>query len=437
MRAGISTPIRCPILVGRSESFRALRRLLDATRRGHGQLALIPGAAGVGKSRLVAEIAADAANTGFLVLQGSCFEQDRSSPYAPLLDLLRAQFVPRIPLGAADLDPATRELFRLLPGIAPPPDLVADNTIDPETHKQRLIAALGDHFASLADSQPLLLVFEDLPWSDDGSLEQLLHLARSSAARQICLLVTYCGDEAGSALRQGLAPRGANGLLCLIARGSLTKSSSAVYPPRRWGSYCLRNQCSSKRYRSWRRERGCTNATCANDSVAWPALATSRTTRRRTGLRCYPHMRLPLPTAAGVSDCVRFEQRDVAAGLPASYDVITTFDVVHDAANPVGLLEAVRRALKPDGIHVCVDINCSDKFEENLGPKGAFFHGCSVLLCMAMSLAEHGEGLGTLGLHEGKLRELCAQLGLGAVRSVPIANPFNNLYEMRTSVSGI
>jgi 2-polyprenyl-3-methyl-5-hydroxy-6-metoxy-1,4-benzoquinol methylase len=141
--------------------------------------------------------------------------------------------------------------------------------------------------------------------------------------------------------------------------------------------------------------------------------------------------------AAGVSDRVRFELRDVAAGLPASYDVITTFDVVHDAVNPVGLLDAIRHALKPDGVYVCVDINCSDKLEENLGPKGAFFHGCSVLLCMTMSLAEHGEGLGTLGLHEGKLRELCAQVGLGAVRAVPIANPFNNLYEIRASVGGI
>lgn len=141
--------------------------------------------------------------------------------------------------------------------------------------------------------------------------------------------------------------------------------------------------------------------------------------------------------AAGVSDRVRFEQQDAAAGLPGLYDVITTFDVVHDAADPEGLLDAIRRALKPDGIYVCVDINCSDKLEENVGPKGAFFHGCSVLLCLTMSLAEHGEGLGTLGLHEGKLRELCTQVGFGAVRTVPIQNPFNNLYEIRASAGGI
>lgn len=141
--------------------------------------------------------------------------------------------------------------------------------------------------------------------------------------------------------------------------------------------------------------------------------------------------------AAGVSDRVRFEQCDAAAGLPGSYDVVTSFDVVHDAADPAGLLGAIRHALKPDGIYVCVDINCSDRLEENLGPKGAFFHGCSVLLCMTMSLAEHGAGLGTLGLHEGKLRELCTQVGFGAVRTVPIENPFNSLYEIRSSVGGL
>lgn len=141
--------------------------------------------------------------------------------------------------------------------------------------------------------------------------------------------------------------------------------------------------------------------------------------------------------AAGVADRVRFETRDAADGLPGSYDIITTFDVVHDAADPVGLLRAIRQALRPDGVYVCLEINCSDKLEENLGSKGAFFYGCSVLLCMTMSLGEHGAGLGTLGLHEAKLRELCQQVGFGAVRQAPIENPFNSLYEIRAAVGGI
>ncbi len=122
--------------------------------------------------------------------------------------------------------------------------------------------------------------------------------------------------------------------------------------------------------------------------------------------------------AAGAADRVRFEQRDVSSGLPEQYDVITTFDVVHDAVNPRG-----RR-------YVCLEINSSDKLEENIGLLGAFFYSVSVLYCMTSSLAHHGEGLGTVGLPESKLRELCAEAGFSNVRRVPLENPFNILYEV-------
>jgi SAM-dependent methyltransferase len=134
---------------------------------------------------------------------------------------------------------------------------------------------------------------------------------------------------------------------------------------------------------------------------------------------------------AGVADRVSFQQLDVSKGLPDQYDVIATFDVIHDAVDPLGLLRAIRQALRPDGVYVCLDINCSDKLEENSGPLGAMFHGFSVLYCMTTSLAGGGAGLGTLGLHEPKAREFCAEAGFSEIRRVPLENPFNNLYEVR------
>jgi SAM-dependent methyltransferase len=133
----------------------------------------------------------------------------------------------------------------------------------------------------------------------------------------------------------------------------------------------------------------------------------------------------------GVSDRVRFEERDVSKGLPAEFDVITTFDVVHDAVDPLRLLQSIHRGLKPGGIYVCLDINCSDKLEENANPLGAMFHGVSVFYCMTTSLANNGAGLGTLGFHEAKVRELCEKAGFSSVRRVPLENPFNNLYEAK------
>jgi 2-polyprenyl-3-methyl-5-hydroxy-6-metoxy-1,4-benzoquinol methylase len=135
--------------------------------------------------------------------------------------------------------------------------------------------------------------------------------------------------------------------------------------------------------------------------------------------------------AAGVADRVTFHQRDVSKGLPEQYDVITTFDVVHDAVDPVGLLRTIGQALRPDGVYVCLDINCSDKLEENKGLLGALVHGFSVLYCMTTSLAGGGMGLGTLGFHEPKVRELCTEAGFRTIRRVPLENPFNNLYEIR------
>lgn len=133
---------------------------------------------------------------------------------------------------------------------------------------------------------------------------------------------------------------------------------------------------------------------------------------------------------AGVADRVRFEQHDVAEGLSETYDVITTFDVIHDAVNPRGLLQSIRKALRPNGRYICLEFNVSDKLEENIGPLYSFLYGASMLYCMTTSLAHHGEGLGTLGLPESKVRELGTEAGFRNVRHVPLENPFNILYEL-------
>jgi SAM-dependent methyltransferase len=136
-------------------------------------------------------------------------------------------------------------------------------------------------------------------------------------------------------------------------------------------------------------------------------------------------------SAVGLGDRVTFRQGDVADGLPERYDLITTFDVVHDAVDPPGLLRGIYQGLQPEGTYLCLEINCADDLEQNLGPLGALFYGCSVLLCMTLSLAEGGAGLGTMGLPETKLRALATEAGFGNVRRLPLENPFNTLYEIK------
>jgi SAM-dependent methyltransferase len=133
---------------------------------------------------------------------------------------------------------------------------------------------------------------------------------------------------------------------------------------------------------------------------------------------------------AGVADRVSYHALDAAAGLPESFDVITTFDVVHDAVDPLGLLRSIRDALRPGGRYLCLEINCSDQAAGNTGPIAALLYGFSVLYCMTTSLAEGGEGLGTLGLPESVLRQLAGKAGFTQVRHVEMDNPFNRLYEL-------
>jgi SAM-dependent methyltransferase len=136
--------------------------------------------------------------------------------------------------------------------------------------------------------------------------------------------------------------------------------------------------------------------------------------------------------AAGVGDRVRFQAVDGASDLPEQFDLITTFDVVHDAADPPGLLSVIRRALRAGGRYVCMDVNCADKLEDNTGPMDTLRYGVSLLYCMTTSLGNGGAGLGAMGLPASKMRELCLAAAFSSFRQVPLENSLHNLYEAAT-----
>jgi 2-polyprenyl-3-methyl-5-hydroxy-6-metoxy-1,4-benzoquinol methylase len=142
------------------------------------------------------------------------------------------------------------------------------------------------------------------------------------------------------------------------------------------------------------------------------------------------HRARELAERAGVADRVQFHQLDAAAGIDDTFDAITTFDVVHDAVNPGQLLHAIRRGLGARGTYLCLEIKCSARLEDNFGAVGALMHGVSVMYCMSTSLAHGGAGLGTCGLHEGRLRELASAAGFGDVRRLAIDDAFNDLFAL-------
>jgi predicted ATPase/DNA-binding CsgD family transcriptional regulator len=197
----------CPVLIGREASLAAFERVFEQVKSGQGQAVLVSGEAGIGKSRLVAEVQARVGQGQAHFLHGACFEQDRSLPFAPLLDLLRTLL-----LGGSreeslrSLDPVAPELIKLLPDLAIfLPEVTPTPALSPEQEKRRLFVALTHFLLGQTEQRPLVLSIEDLHWSDDTSLEFLLSLARHLRSRPLLLLLTYRSEEVNPALAHFLS----------------------------------------------------------------------------------------------------------------------------------------------------------------------------------------------------------------------------------------
>jgi DNA-binding CsgD family transcriptional regulator/tetratricopeptide (TPR) repeat protein len=204
MTTGTLRPLVCPVLIGRASYLEALLHLMEQVCAGSGQTVLIAGEAGIGKSRLITEAAtrmtmpqAQVPIPAVLILQGRCFEPDTALPYAPLLDALRSFLTSCSPDEIAHaFGPATAELIKLLPELATlVPASTSRPVLEPEQEKRRLFQALTLFFAHLAATGPLLLILEDVHWSDEASLEFLLYLARRIASHPILLLLTYRSEQ--------------------------------------------------------------------------------------------------------------------------------------------------------------------------------------------------------------------------------------------------
>jgi SAM-dependent methyltransferase len=129
----------------------------------------------------------------------------------------------------------------------------------------------------------------------------------------------------------------------------------------------------------------------------------------------------------------RFEKRDAARlGETARYDLITTFDTVHDQARPDLVLAGIAEALRPGGIYLCVDIAASSKLSDNLDhPLGPFLYTISCMHCMTVSLAEDGMGLGTMW-GEQKALAMLRDAGFTSIEVVHVDGDILSTYFIAT-----
>ncbi len=124
---------------------------------------------------------------------------------------------------------------------------------------------------------------------------------------------------------------------------------------------------------------------------------------------------------------LHFESRDLGNFSERNeYDLITTFDAVHDQAKPAAFLAAIHAALKPDGMYLMQDIAGSSHLENNLDhPLAPLLYSISTAHCMPVSLGQGGEGLGTMWGEELAL-QLLTEVGFKKIETHHLEHdPFN------------
>ncbi|MGI8622096.1 MAG: helix-turn-helix transcriptional regulator [Solirubrobacteraceae bacterium] len=162
-------------LVGRDRERQRLSALLRAAAAKQGQLALLGGEAGIGKTALVHALAAEAAAAGATVLTGHCYDLSVTPPYGPWREALT-----HLP----DVD-----------GLPPLPAALTDAESPASGGETALFRQVLALLTAVSVARPAVVVLEDLHWSDQASLDLLRFLARQAARLPLLLIATYRSDE--------------------------------------------------------------------------------------------------------------------------------------------------------------------------------------------------------------------------------------------------
>lgn len=179
-------------LVGRDDAFRATQTLLRGLAAGNGELLLITGEAGSGKSAMLVEVSRQAIGSHARVLRGACWDGVGTPPYWPWTQVLRGA-EPSLPVGALG------SAARLLSGQpTKPPGSAAEST----DAQFRLFDDVASALRRLAESGPLVVLLDDLQWADVSSLRLLEFVRAQLSAEPVLLVGAYRDTEAAEELRR-------------------------------------------------------------------------------------------------------------------------------------------------------------------------------------------------------------------------------------------
>ncbi|HLW02652.1 MAG TPA: AAA family ATPase [Ktedonobacterales bacterium] len=252
-------------LVGREREMELLRHSLKAIFTGSDHFApttpravLVAGAAGLGKTRLLRELAAEAESSNAIVLWGGAYESGLLPPYLPFTEALRPYLRSLTPerlsrlLGLTSANESSSQslvmphiglqsLAQLFPQIAALPGLPAlQEPLTPDQEKFGLLDGFATLLERMAEarkdtapkSHPILLCLDDLQWADSASLELLLYLTTRLRSANILLVGAlrngFIDPSVGSALGRAIAELNRQRLFTLLLLNPLSEGSSSV-----------------------------------------------------------------------------------------------------------------------------------------------------------------------------------------------------------------
>ena len=184
--------------LGREKEMEGLLAALEGAANGRGQLVMLMGEPGIGKTRTARELATRAQERGVQVLWGWCYEGEGAPSYWPWVDSLRTYIQgtetellrKQLGAGAAPIGEMIPEVLEKLNSMGPAPNM------DPDQARFRLFDAVTGFLKKASEDSPVLLVRDDLHWADRPSLLLLEFVAQQLENSRIMVVGTYRDTEA-------------------------------------------------------------------------------------------------------------------------------------------------------------------------------------------------------------------------------------------------
>jgi len=186
-------PLYRRTFVGREQELKQLQQTFDASMSGQGGLVMVVGEPGIGKTSVVEQLATYVQLRGGMTLMGHCYEEGSLSlPYLPFIEAMRSYVLAREPDGLrSDLGSGASEVARIVSEVRDKVNVSPSEGGDPEEQRWRLMEAVRGFLHNASEVQPLMVVLEDLHDSDRGTLDLLVHLARSLEGARLLIVGTY------------------------------------------------------------------------------------------------------------------------------------------------------------------------------------------------------------------------------------------------------